>query len=121
MPVALTEALPVISASLEKELSSAQSLAWKYTAVLERLMDPDCGSADCDVPAVLLKQALYNIRQHEGFLRMLQVRKKISPLRSLYAFLCFGFHPSTMKSTVCDPLCVTHSAIFNLAHGRPPF
>ncbi|XP_042359814.1 cilia- and flagella-associated protein 206 [Plectropomus leopardus] len=71
MPEILNEALPVTSKSIENELSVSQSLAWKYTAVLERLTQPDSQPADCDVPIVLLKQALYNVRQHEVFLKML--------------------------------------------------
>ena len=72
-PAVLTEALPVISNSIENELSASQSLAWKYTAVLERLTHPDTQPAESDVPIVLLKQALYNVRQHEVFLKMLLV------------------------------------------------
>ena len=70
----LNESLPVISNSIEKELSASQSLAWKYTAVLEKLTDSDHQPEELDVSSVLLKQALYNIRQHEVFLKMLLVR-----------------------------------------------
>ncbi|TDH00149.1 hypothetical protein EPR50_G00184970 [Perca flavescens] len=71
MPAILNEALPVTSKSIEHELSVSQTLAWKYTAVLEKLTDPDSQPGECDVPVVLLKHALYNIRQHEVFLKML--------------------------------------------------
>lgn len=70
VPSSLNEALPVISDSIEKELSASQSLSWKYTAVLEKLAD-----SESDVPIVLLKQALCNVRQHEVFLRKLLVRQ----------------------------------------------
>ncbi|XP_034755802.1 cilia- and flagella-associated protein 206 [Etheostoma cragini] len=69
MPAILNEALPVTIKSMEHELSVSQTLAWKYTAVLEKPTDPD--SRQRDVPVFLLKPALYNIRQHEGFLKML--------------------------------------------------
>ncbi|XP_034447318.1 cilia- and flagella-associated protein 206 isoform X1 [Hippoglossus hippoglossus] len=71
MPDVLNGSLPVISNSIEKELSASQSLAWKYTAVLEKLTDSDHQPEELDVSSVLLKQALYNIRQHEVFLKML--------------------------------------------------
>ncbi|XP_041815147.1 cilia- and flagella-associated protein 206 [Chelmon rostratus] len=71
IPAILHETLPVTSKSIEKELSVSQSLAWKYSAVLEKLTDPDGQPGECDVPIVLLKQALYNVRQHEVFLKML--------------------------------------------------
>ncbi|XP_028996301.1 cilia- and flagella-associated protein 206 isoform X2 [Betta splendens] len=61
-----SQALPGIYDSIETELSVSQRLSWKYTAVLEKLR-----SSESDVPIVLLKQALYNIRQHEAFLRTL--------------------------------------------------
>ncbi|KAI9517152.1 hypothetical protein NQZ68_008408 [Dissostichus eleginoides] len=69
MPSILNEALPVTSKSIEKELSVSQTLAWRYTSVLEK--ESDSQPAECDPPAVLLKQALYNVRQHEVFLKML--------------------------------------------------
>ncbi|KAF3844190.1 hypothetical protein F7725_013531 [Dissostichus mawsoni] len=46
-----------------------ETLAWRYTSVLEK--ESDSQPAECDPPAVLLKQALYNVRQHEVFLKML--------------------------------------------------
>ncbi|KAK9531841.1 hypothetical protein VZT92_011243 [Zoarces viviparus] len=71
MPAALNEALPATSGSVENELSVSQTAAWKYTAVLEKLADYDSEPGGRDVPVVLLKQALYNLRQHEVFLKML--------------------------------------------------
>uniref|UniRef100_A0A3B4XG81 Cilia- and flagella-associated protein 206 n=1 Tax=Seriola lalandi dorsalis TaxID=1841481 RepID=A0A3B4XG81_SERLL len=56
---------------IEAELRVSQSLAWKYTTVLEKLMDSDNQPEDCDMPSILLKQALYNVRQHEVFLKVL--------------------------------------------------
>ncbi len=74
VPTTVNEALPVTSKSIENQLNVSQSLAWKYTAVLEKLKDADTQPGECDVPIVLLKQALYNVRQHEVFLKMLLVR-----------------------------------------------
>ncbi|KAI3364124.1 hypothetical protein L3Q82_010802 [Scortum barcoo] len=71
MPTTVNEALPATSKSIENQLSVFQNLAWKYTAVLEKLTDTDSQHEQCDVPIVLLKQALYNVRQHEAFLKML--------------------------------------------------
>ncbi|XP_075940902.1 cilia- and flagella-associated protein 206 [Anarhichas minor] len=71
MPAVLNEALPVTSRSVENKLSVSQTVAWKYTALLEKLADRDSQPGGRDVPVVLLKQALYNVRQHEVFLKML--------------------------------------------------
>uniref|UniRef100_A0A3Q3FNE2 Cilia- and flagella-associated protein 206 n=1 Tax=Kryptolebias marmoratus TaxID=37003 RepID=A0A3Q3FNE2_KRYMA len=72
LPSSLKEALPVTGKCVIAELNGTQSLVWKYTAVLDKLTHPHIQSRQCDVPIVLLKQALYNIRQHEGFLKILQ-------------------------------------------------
>ncbi|XP_069017677.1 cilia- and flagella-associated protein 206 [Embiotoca jacksoni] len=71
MPAALGEALPVASRSIEDQLRGTQSLVWKYTALLETLTDPATPDGQRDVPAVLLRQALYNVRQHQVFLKVL--------------------------------------------------
>uniref|UniRef100_A0A672GU92 Cilia- and flagella-associated protein 206 n=1 Tax=Salarias fasciatus TaxID=181472 RepID=A0A672GU92_SALFA len=49
-----------------------QRLSWRYTAALERLTGPDSGPGPCEAPLGLLKQALYNLRQHQHFLNILQ-------------------------------------------------
>uniref|UniRef100_A0A3Q3GQD9 Cilia- and flagella-associated protein 206 n=1 Tax=Labrus bergylta TaxID=56723 RepID=A0A3Q3GQD9_9LABR len=105
--LALTEALPAISTSLENELKVSQSLAWRYTAVLEKLTHPDCRSAERDVPMVLLKQALYNVRQHEGFLRMLLVRTQ-----QLVAE--FSSNMKLLKETVKSKAAVPTATVFPL-------
>ncbi|KAM9782723.1 cilia- and flagella-associated protein 206-like [Neosynchiropus ocellatus] len=59
---------------VEKELSTSQRLVWKYTAVLEKMLNRDSArdaSEGGAVSWVLLKHALYNVRQQERFLRLL--------------------------------------------------
>ncbi|XP_035990510.1 cilia- and flagella-associated protein 206 isoform X2 [Fundulus heteroclitus] len=72
VPAVLKEALQVCDMSTKNELSMTQSLVWRYTAVLEKLTEPDIQPGHCEVPIILLKQALYNVRQHESFLKILQ-------------------------------------------------
>lgn len=69
----LYETFPVSFDAIEKELSASQRLVGKYTTLLEELLQPDSCRAGCDVPVHLLKQALYNARQHEAFLKVLLV------------------------------------------------
>ncbi|KAM4521587.1 cilia- and flagella-associated protein 206 isoform 2-T2 [Odontesthes bonariensis] len=71
MPSLLTEVLPVTSKSIKNEMSVTQSLALKYTAVLENLTDSDNQPGPYDECIILLKEALYNVRQHEVFLKIL--------------------------------------------------
>ncbi|XP_014883617.1 cilia- and flagella-associated protein 206 [Poecilia latipinna] len=72
MPAVLQEALQVSDRSIKNELSITQGLVWRYTAVLEKLTHPNIQSAQCEMPITQLKQALYNVRQHESFLKILQ-------------------------------------------------
>uniref|UniRef100_UPI003AAA57EB cilia- and flagella-associated protein 206 n=1 Tax=Centroberyx gerrardi TaxID=166262 RepID=UPI003AAA57EB len=71
LPAILNEVLPATSKAIENELSLSQSLAWKYTALLERLTDSDRQTGERDVSLDLLRQALYNVRQHEVFLKVI--------------------------------------------------
>nr|XP_055042999.1 cilia- and flagella-associated protein 206 isoform X1 [Misgurnus anguillicaudatus] len=68
VPVILNETLPVAVKDIEDELARSQQLAWKYTALLEKIIDQD---TDNPVQPHLLKQALYNTRQHEAFLKLI--------------------------------------------------
>uniref|UniRef100_A0A8C6P3G0 Cilia- and flagella-associated protein 206 n=1 Tax=Nothobranchius furzeri TaxID=105023 RepID=A0A8C6P3G0_NOTFU len=87
---ALTETLEVASKSIKKELSLTETLVWKYTAVLEDATRPDPECRQQDVSIVLLRQALYNVRQHQAFLRVLQVQKH---------FILLGFvHVETLRT-----------------------
>ena len=66
MPAILNETLPAASREIESELEGTQRLAWRYTALLESF-------TDCPVHPDLLRQALYNVRQHEAFLKLILV------------------------------------------------
>lgn len=71
VPAILNETLPAASRDIENELERTQRLAWQYTALLENL-------SDCAVPPDLLRQALYNVRQHEAFLKLILVSPRAS-------------------------------------------
>lgn len=72
--------LAVSFEGIEHELSASQCLVGKYTALLEELLPPKGQRGSCNVPVQLLKQALYNIRQYEDFLRILVVRESVDVL-----------------------------------------
>uniref|UniRef100_H3DPD6 Cilia- and flagella-associated protein 206 n=1 Tax=Tetraodon nigroviridis TaxID=99883 RepID=H3DPD6_TETNG len=67
----LHETFPVSFEGIENELSASRRLVGKYTTLLEELLEPDSRRVGRDVPVDLLKQALYNARQHEAFLKIL--------------------------------------------------
>lgn len=78
VPSPLRGTLPVSFEDIEHELSASQCLVGKYTTLLEKLLEPDSQRDGCNVPVDLFKQALYNIRQHEDFLRIILVRESVS-------------------------------------------
>lgn len=88
VPVVLQEALEVRDKGIQNELTTTQDLVWRYTAVLEKLTYPDIQSGQRDVPIILLKQALYNVRQQEVYLKILQVRQKLSITLKHIVFTC---------------------------------
>lgn len=78
---------------IEAELSASRDLAWKYTAALEKkLADGEAQRQGGEPPVALLRQALYNVRQHEVFLKKLLVGRR--PLESFYLSIYYSFNLS---------------------------
>uniref|UniRef100_A0A3B3C3U5 Cilia- and flagella-associated protein 206 n=1 Tax=Oryzias melastigma TaxID=30732 RepID=A0A3B3C3U5_ORYME len=71
VPTVLKDALSSTGQTIRKELSETRTLAWKFTAVLEKLTQCSRQRRHSEDPVALLKQALYNVRAHEGFLKVL--------------------------------------------------
>ncbi|CAL8392657.1 unnamed protein product [Arctogadus glacialis] len=71
LPMLLNEALPELSGAMEASLLQTQGLAWRYTALLERLAGGQEPAGEKDQSPVLLRQALYNVRQHEALLKVI--------------------------------------------------
>ncbi|XP_053743106.1 cilia- and flagella-associated protein 206-like [Synchiropus splendidus] len=84
VPSSLQNPPKVTSKEIESELNACQTLVWKYTAVLEKMISTD-GVKDVseggDAPLLLLKRALYNVRQFEGFLKLLLTDAQVSEKR----------------------------------------
>lgn len=75
VPSILNEAIPATTRDIENELKESQSLAWQYTALLEKLADPSDKPVLCPISVDMLQQALYNVRQHEAFLKVTLVSR----------------------------------------------
>ncbi|XP_063079816.1 cilia- and flagella-associated protein 206 [Engraulis encrasicolus] len=71
LPGILNEAIPAMVGDMEKELQQTLRSAWKYTSVLEKAADSKFGATLGMDVAALMKQALYNLRQHEALLRII--------------------------------------------------
>ncbi|CAL8315117.1 unnamed protein product [Lota lota] len=71
LPMILNEALPALSGAMEASLRQTQGLAWRYTALLETLAGGKEPAGESNPSPVLLRQALYNVRQHEALLKVI--------------------------------------------------
>ncbi|XP_025999311.1 cilia- and flagella-associated protein 206 isoform X2 [Astatotilapia calliptera] len=120
MPAVLQEALPVTSKSIANELCVTQTLVFKYTVVLEKLTSSDVQLGHSDMPVILLKQALYNARQHEVFLKMLladanscakHVETLLSDVSSQMKML-----KETVQSKTAVPAATVFARIFSEAY-----
>ncbi|XP_070589278.1 cilia- and flagella-associated protein 206 isoform X3 [Erythrolamprus reginae] len=62
----LNEAIPAASHHVDIDLHASQQLAYRYTALIEMMHQSKNG--DVELGQTVLKEALYNVRQHEAFL-----------------------------------------------------
>ncbi|KAG1928837.1 cilia- and flagella-associated protein 206-like [Pimephales promelas] len=108
LPAILSEAVPAAVADTERELAGAQRWAWQYTALLEKVCEQDTGQSEHPVHPDLLKQALYNARQHEAFLKLIladimmsaeEVMRLQSDLKTRMALLRDTVHSNTTVPT----------------------
>lgn len=72
MPAILNEAIPAASHHIDIELHASQQLAYRYTALIEMMHQSQ--NAEMELKETMLKEALYNVRQHEAFLCIILVR-----------------------------------------------
>uniref|UniRef100_A0A8C7SXB7 Cilia- and flagella-associated protein 206 n=1 Tax=Oncorhynchus mykiss TaxID=8022 RepID=A0A8C7SXB7_ONCMY len=121
LPAILNEAIPSTSKDIEWELELSQSLAWQYTSCLERLLDPEVETRECIVPLDMLKQALYNVRQHEAFLKVIladvilcakQVETLQTELATRMKLLRVTVHSKTAVPTNLQPFLAAQSQLF---------
>ncbi|KAL7987915.1 hypothetical protein Chor_006834 [Crotalus horridus] len=66
LPAILNEAIPAASHHIDIELHASQQLAYRYTALIEMMHQSQNG--ELELRETMLKEALYNVRQHEAFL-----------------------------------------------------
>ncbi|XP_006264514.1 cilia- and flagella-associated protein 206 isoform X2 [Alligator mississippiensis] len=66
VPAILNEAIPAATQSIDAELHASQQMAHRYTALLESVHENLQGNIQ--LGSTMLKEALFNVRQHEAFL-----------------------------------------------------
>ncbi|XP_042189691.1 cilia- and flagella-associated protein 206 [Callorhinchus milii] len=71
LPAILNEAVPATSQNIDLELQATQQLIYHYTAIIERLENSREHCYEQDGLHDKMKEALFNVRQHEIFLRII--------------------------------------------------
>uniref|UniRef100_A0A8D0DW11 Cilia- and flagella-associated protein 206 n=1 Tax=Salvator merianae TaxID=96440 RepID=A0A8D0DW11_SALMN len=66
LPAILNEAIPAATHHIDIELQTSRDLAHKYTALIEMMHQSQ--NAEMELKVTMLKEVLYNVRQHEAFL-----------------------------------------------------
>ncbi|XP_044277939.1 cilia- and flagella-associated protein 206 [Varanus komodoensis] len=66
LPAILSEAIPAATHHIDIELHASQELAYQYTALIEMMHHSQ--NAELELKLTMLKEVLYNVRQHEAFL-----------------------------------------------------
>ncbi|XP_068433193.1 cilia- and flagella-associated protein 206 [Clinocottus analis] len=110
-PALLNEVLPVAVSSVETELSASQTLAWKYTALQEQ--QPGAGRPPGQRGA-LLRSALYNVRQHEVFLKMLLSDARLCAEQAETLQTELSSQMKVLKETVQSRMAVPTAKVFPL-------
>ncbi|KAF4091991.1 hypothetical protein AMELA_G00015960 [Ameiurus melas] len=107
LPSILNEALPAASADIERELEETRRFAWRYTALLE-----NPSYTDAERNTELLTQALYNVRQHEAFLKIIlaDVITSAKQVESLQTDLISRM--KVLKATVHAKTAIPTSQVF---------
>ena len=77
VPAILNEAIPATTQQVDAEIQAVMRCSGSYTALAEKLLEapPSLLAAAAPVTPKLLRDAIYNARQHEAFLRILLVQK----------------------------------------------
>ncbi|KAM5286705.1 cilia- and flagella-associated protein 206 isoform 2-T2 [Hipposideros larvatus] len=110
LPAILREAIPATTQHIDSQLQIAQDLAYRYTAILEKVTENPLMSME--LQPYMLKEALYNVRQYEIFLQTIlsdiitcaqEVEMMIKQL---------GAHLEQLKMTVKSKTAVPTSQVF---------
>ncbi|NXL19792.1 CF206 protein, partial [Setophaga kirtlandii] len=112
LPGILSEAIPSATRTLNERLSSCQLLAHRYTALLEAMQqDPQRFS---QLRFLKLKEALFNVRQYEAFLCILQSNAVTSAQEVESLDVQFEAAMMLLKNTVQDKTSIESREVFPL-------
>ncbi|XP_041268316.1 cilia- and flagella-associated protein 206 [Onychostruthus taczanowskii] len=112
LPGILSEAIPLATQTLDERLNSCQLLAHRYTALLESMQeDPQRFS---QLRFFKLKEALFNVRQYEAFLCILQSNAITSAQEVESLDVQFEAAMMVLKNTVQNKTSIESREVFPL-------
>ncbi|NXC79793.1 CF206 protein, partial [Cercotrichas coryphoeus] len=112
LPDILNKAIPLATRTLDEHLNSCQLLAHRYTALLESMQeDPHRHS---QLSSLKLKEALFNVRQYEAFLCILQSNTITSAQEVESLNVQFEAAMMVLKNTVVDKTSIDSEEVFPL-------
>ncbi|NWT56131.1 CF206 protein, partial [Erythrocercus mccallii] len=110
LPNILHEAIPSATQTLDERLNSCQLLAYRYMALLESLQeDPPRYS---QLSTFKLKEALFNVRQYEAFLCILQSNAITSAQEVEALDVKFEAAMMVLKNTMQDKTSIESKEVF---------
>ncbi|OWK63451.1 UPF0704 protein C6orf165 [Lonchura striata] len=118
LPGILSEAIPSATRTLDERLNSCQLLAHRYTALLESMQEePQRFSR---LRLFKLKEALFNVRQYEAFLCILQSNAIGSAQEVESLDVQFEAAMMVLKNTVQDKTSIESREVFvSIMNGKP--
>ncbi|NWI46680.1 CF206 protein, partial [Picathartes gymnocephalus] len=112
LPDILNKAIPSATQTLDERLNSCQLLAHRYTALLESMQEDPQGYSQLSTSK--LKEALFNVRQYEAFLCILQSDAITSAQEVESLDVQFEAAMMVLKNTVQDKTSIESKEVFPL-------
>ncbi|XP_068005270.1 cilia- and flagella-associated protein 206 isoform X2 [Melanerpes formicivorus] len=112
LPAILKEAIPAATQTVNEGLNACHMLAYQYTALLESMQEDQ--HRYTQLSSLKLKEALFNVRQHEAFLRILLSDATTSAEETEKMNVQFAATMEQLKSTVQDKVSIDTKEVFPL-------
>ncbi|NXT09335.1 CF206 protein, partial [Prunella fulvescens] len=112
LPCILSEAIPLATRTLDERLNSCQLLAHRYTALLESMQEEPQRFSRLRFSK--LREALFNVRQYEAFLCILQSNAITSAQEVESLVVQFEAAMMVLKNTVQDKTSIESREVFPL-------
>ncbi|NXF94780.1 CF206 protein, partial [Eubucco bourcierii] len=112
LPAILNEAIPTATQTIDEALNTCHVLAYQYTALLESMQEDQ--HRYTQLSSFKLKEALFNVRQHEAFLCILLSDAVTSAQETEKVNVQFAATMEQLKSRVKNKVSIDTKEVFPL-------